>query len=222
MRTRTLTRVNHFVTVGDDEIEVQDRPAEIMAHLDLLVHRQDDLLVVGYLVDDILDRGDYFEEFNDGEFINLGHRRVGPRIPDEIYKEYVTVREFVDRKRAEHPDRVFLIDYFEHGLCRYSLAHEGPNCPWDTARGCFLYIVPEDAPDPERYARHTMDTYTDWCNGNVFGSAVCVYRRLDDGSFEEDEAGRDTCWGLIGDTYAYSHLKETFGDVVARLGGTGA
>jgi hypothetical protein len=59
--------------------------------------------------------------------------------------------------------------------------------------------------DPDRrteIARSLLDTYTSWCNGDVWG--VCHFViDPDTGETVEDDA----CWGYIGDEYALEELN---------------
>src|SRR4051794_7894832 len=80
------------------------------------------------------------------------------------------------------------LSYFEHGLCRWSVAGElpaGARCPWDSVDFAGLWL-----PDAEtlesarnyggftrrmfmrRRARQACDAYTQWCNGEVYGFEI--------------------------------------------------
>jgi len=68
------------------------------------------------------------------------------------------------------------------------------------------YIAPEDVTDPASYAKSTLRTYSDWCNGECYGVCVWSYTRTENG-WELAEDGRDNeCWGYIGLEYAQEEL----------------
>ena len=74
----------------------------------------------------------------------------------------------------------FLLDYFEHGMCRWSLHGEGPRCRWDTATqaGLLLWTQPARNLGPKTYeeraedARSYLERYTAWCNGECYQYTV--------------------------------------------------
>lgn len=72
------------------------------------------------------------------------------------------------------------------------------------------YIVPEDATDPAKYAAGVLESYSSWCNGEVYGVAVWVWI---DGEFQEDSRDSE-CWGFIGYDYAKEELEAVFNSTV--------
>lgn len=83
------------------------------------------------------------------------------------------------------------------------------------------YIVPEDATDPRSYADSALETYSQWCNGDVYGVCIWSYTRdfaeydLDGngvpGEFTDwEEPEREECWGFFGYDYAEKELQEQF------------
>lgn len=89
----------------------------------------------------------------------------------------------------------FFLSYYEHGLCRWSLSGEGSTCPWDSVgtAGIMLYDNPgnmgaKDYEGRAKDARGFLETYTPWCNGDVWGYII------------EDADGEtlDSCWGYCG------------------------
>lgn len=101
----------------------------------------------------------------------------------------------------------FWLDYYEHGLCCWSLAGDGPQDQWDTARRAGLLIWEEPAKHlgsehtyegRRKQAESFLETYTDWCNGNTF------WYQLED----ELEAHVDSCGGFIGDEHLIDGLNE--------------
>ena len=120
--------------------------------------------------------------------------------------------------------------YYEHGLCRWSVAGELPaecRCPFDSVPFAGVW-VPDTATlaSAARYggrtrhhfmrkrARQACDTYTRWYNGEIYGYRV---ERIDvcpasGGTSPED---LDSCWGFfdLGDC-----LAEARAAVAARAG----
>ena len=83
------------------------------------------------------------------------------------------------------------------------------------------YIVPKDALDPLEYAEGSIKTYSQWCNGEVYG--VCVWSYVRDfaeydlhgqgipGEYTDwEEVNRDECWGFYGYDHAEKELQEQF------------
>lgn len=82
----------------------------------------------------------------------------------------------------------FVLSYFEHGDCVWSLKGEGPQCQFDGVRvaGYLECLVPKYLPKGyaarEAAARAFLETYTKWANGRVY------YLKVVDGD-EVDELG---------------------------------
>lgn len=100
----------------------------------------------------------------------------------------------------------FLLDYFEHGLCAWSLRGEGTQCRWDTT-GCAGIILGDykelkhlSHEDRRQDARDMVHRYTDWCNGSVYEYALvtehvcsqCTHRHLNWGDAEWSGTWYDT------------------------------
>ena len=104
--------------------------------------------------------------------------------------------------------RCFYIEKYEHGLVRYALVGESSavDRQWDVT-GIAGYMLADDdwGPDVDlrQAARNTLQTYTDWCNGNIYGVTTVVYDA--DGNQLGDE---ESCWGYIGDKFATETMKE--------------
>lgn len=129
------------------------------------------------------------------------------------------------RKHAsfEHPDNfdnigirrklavgtAFMLDYFEHGACQWSLSGGGPQCQWDTARnaGIMLFENPKDMgaktyEDRAKDARNFLEIYTDWCNGYGHGYSIET----------EDGEILDSCRGFYD-----SQIEHTINEIVSQL-----
>ncbi|HTU23410.1 MAG TPA: hypothetical protein VMG10_35570 [Gemmataceae bacterium] len=114
--------------------------------------------------------------------------------------------EHPDRYRLNEPENIglrrrlavglaFWLSYYEHGLCRWSLRGEGPQCRWDSVdiAGLLLWTGKPAALGAKSHenraqdARHFLEEYTDWCNGNCYWF-----------SLEDDHKLLDACGGVIG------------------------
>jgi hypothetical protein len=112
----------------------------------------------------------------------------------------------------------FLLDYYEHGLGAYSLAGEGMQCQWDTARCAGLLLwqhLPKEM-GAKTYearakdARSFLETYNNWMNGHVLWYSI------------EDEKGEliDSCGGFYKPDYFSERVAEYLeaGDLVVITG----
>jgi len=83
------------------------------------------------------------------------------------------------------------------------------------------YIVPEDVENVLDYADSALETYSQWCNGDVYGICIWSYTRdfaeydVDGngvpGEFTDwEEPEREECWGFFGYDYAEKELQEQF------------
>jgi len=91
----------------------------------------------------------------------------------------------------------FFLSYYEHGLCRWSLAGTGPQCQWDTVSKAGIAIWEEDEDnigaktyvDREKDCKIALEEYTEWTNGN------CYYYKI------TTKKGKviDSCGSIIGD-----------------------
>lgn len=106
--------------------------------------------------------------------------------------------EIANHEYQPNPDILFPLSYYEHGLCRWSLGGRGPSCRWDSVG--FAGLLLWDAAESERawfdaktdeekqeYAESFLNTYTDWCNGDV--NVVVIEKwNEEDGEWEDWEA----------------------------------
>jgi hypothetical protein len=118
----------------------------------------------------------------------------------------------VEAAIASNPDAVPL-SYFEHGLCRWSVADELPascRCPFDSVAFAGVWL-----PDPEtlasarhdgglarrhfmrKRARQACDAYTAWCNGEIYGFAIERVTACGQCDAESAEP-LESCWGFYG------------------------
>lgn len=110
----------------------------------------------------------------------------------------------------------FFLDYYEHGLCQWTLAGEGIQCRWDSV-GCAGILLWEHDPSElprgnrEKDARGFCEYYTDWANGN------CYWFALDTLGGES----LDSCGGFIGDEAVAEAIRESMDedDLIVRVEG---
>lgn len=98
----------------------------------------------------------------------------------------------------------FILDYYEHGLCKWSLGGEGPSCRWDTSEGAGILVWEHPVKDMGAKTREArakdaasfLETYTCWCNGDVYGYSVENVKTLECGHTENELI--DSCFGFYG------------------------
>lgn len=104
-------------------------------------------------------------------------------------------------RRKLEAGTAFVLSYFEHGSCCWSLMGEGPQCRFDGVRVAG-YIecraenvkqLPRGYAAREKAARAFLEAYTAWCNGWVYEVQVVD---LDEGGEEVEEALES-----VGDVY---------------------
>jgi hypothetical protein len=117
------------------------------------------------------------------------------------------LRDDLQQKLAE--GLAFLLDYYEHGGCAWSLSGGGMQCQWDTARRAGLLVwehKPEDmgAKTPEDRAKDAkgfLEVYNAWCNGEGYGYSIVERVTLPCGHTEDKDL--DSCFGFYGTDLDY-------------------
>lgn len=173
---------------------------------------------VGWLAYDLDRGGDYFSEYEEGEFLNFDRHMCNPR-------EMVTPEELAELVKA-NPGRVFWINKYDHsGVLYYRSgdalvapsapstepAREGlfiPDQQWDVSRGVALYVAPDDCPDPAEYCDSTMTEFSDWRNGSIYGVCTQSFKRRNKNADWVPDGDGDECWGHIGFDHAKQALAE--------------
>ena len=109
------------------------------------------------------------------------------------------VDEWLERVNEDDSLTVFPVGVYEHSAIRYSLAGESIHSsdPWDYCVGACI-AIPDDYTDPEHAARSLLETYTSWCNGDVY---MIVEVDID------DPDNYATVGGVIGMTAAEEDVK---------------
>lgn len=168
-----------------------------------------------------------------GRIQSLG-RRHGNRITAE---EFATVM-------ADDKDAVAL-SYFEHGNCQWFVRSEQnrhiPDFQWDGVDVAGVWTPDAYLRDDEakglkgaeraakmrEWAVQACETYTSWCNGEVYGYIIEVYAvRLDDsGEVCEDRdvyqalgepLYEDACWGHVGSDWAREATRDAVFSIPAE------
>lgn len=109
-------------------------------------------------------------------------------------------------------DKTFWVERYEHGLVNYALTHESSQVDrqWDVASGVAVLQLDDDwTGDPTNVARQLLETYTAYCNGDVYG--IIQQEFTFDPSADEwvtDSSRENACWGFIGTDYAEQSVKE--------------
>jgi hypothetical protein len=106
----------------------------------------------------------------------------------------------------EHPDdiedvdalvesgRAFLLSYYEHGNCVWSLQGQGPQCRFDSVNVAGIIILKddylEDLEGEELYkvVSSLLEEYTAYCNGNTYGYSI---------SSDDLDMYEESCGGYI-------------------------
>ena len=195
MSVRTTT--TYYVVHEGQEFETTHEPIEGSEKITI----KENKALVSYLVSDAAQCSWYFHDYECGRFITRDGRSLGERLGDEEINELFLA----------HPGRVFLINKYEHGLCRYYRQGDAqtsasvPDQRWDVAHGSAVFVVPDDVPEPEKYCDSIMKNFTDWCNGDIYGVCHETYD-LTEGKWVPDT--EDSCWGYIGSENAERERDE--------------
>jgi hypothetical protein len=223
IRTRTTTNTTSTLTEGDREFTL---PIDT-GHAD--EYRITDLAnghtIITYLALDPYG-GDHWtpeELFSGWEYTLLTDQRDA----DIMWEKFNLCDECETRKERHVDDgeadceqftnaaqrsiadgRCFYIEKYEHGLVRYALVGESSavDRQWDVT-GVAGYMMADDDwgkdVDIEQAARSTLEQYTDWCNGTIYGVITVEYAGPNRQVTEEE-----SCWGYIGDEHARQELKD--------------
>jgi hypothetical protein len=169
--------------------------------------------VLAFLVHDD-SPADPFEEFEEGEFFQFDRSR----------KHDADRPELEDWKRIirANPGRVVTVDSrgdeFTAGtlmtaaMCRGKYqGHDYCQAEAELDSMDGYYIAPENVPDPLQYAVGALETYSQWCNGDVYGLVVWAYTRTDQADSWGDPDRDRECWGYYGrDGYTTDELQSEF------------
>lgn len=223
---KIVSRTSHTATTDHGDFPLAFEPVDDS----VIVELQGDCAIVGYLVHDEECGEFYFDEFDEGEYYNIGDNRSMKYKPMEV--------DEIKQLARKNPGRVFWISKYDHSLVRYYRSGDAISVPnrhardrriagpsaspadrrliipdqqWDVSRGVALYVAPDDCPDPAAYCDGQMEAFSDWCNGVIFGVVVQGFdREVEDGEpIWSPDAEEDACWGFIGHEHAEASLKES-------------
>lgn len=170
----------------------------------------------------------------DGQTITLGYL-AHDSCPSDFWEDDDGAGEYRAFARGDDPNAMmeeirasgriaFFVERYSHGLDHYSAAgsHGYPDRQWDV--GCVGLITPcQDAQDRfntlreaegEEVARAevlrdtnaVLQSYSDHCNGNVYGVVVETWRIEGQHVRALDS---EECWGHIGTDHALAELKSS-------------
>ena len=155
---------------------------------------------------------DPFEEFDEGDFYQFNNR----------YKHYTPRPDIEEFKRIvrDNPGRVVTVDSYGDGYRAGELVtskmSRGDKRTGENSKAEKLldysdgyYISPEDATDYYQYAKGSIETYSSWCEGDVYGVIIWEYKR-DSIAKSWEDPDRNECWGYYGYAYAGQVLAEEF------------
>lgn len=149
---------------------------------------------------------------------SFGRRHVHYESPSRFFDDNRRPRLWLRNKLRA--GTAFILSYFEHGNCVWSLRGTGPQCQWDNVdvAGVLVWEHPVGdmgAKTVEARAKDAaafLETYTCWCNGDVYGYTVEEVVTLPCGHTETNHV--DSCFGYYGNDLDF--MKE---EIVTALGG---
>lgn len=192
----------NFVAVDQDDIEIRH-------------DKEKDALVVGYLAHDFDPEWDAWPS-DPSPHDDIGEEGVFIEFRDEVSRD-----EFMERMESENRTPL-VVDRYQHGLVHFSVANtmEYPDRRWDVApSGVF---VPNDYLQEQfnkeeitreeliAQANASLNAYSDYCNGSVYGCVVETFMKNENGAWEQVE--EEAVWGHVGRESAEETLKESFLD----------
>jgi len=170
-------------------------------------------------------------EYDGWKVYSFSDRHTNHKSPEKIGFDYDDDDNFgpdEDLKAKLDTGLAFTLDYFEHGQCKWSLAGEGPQCRFDTARFAGIIIWEGDEGDigpvsvegRRKDAKAFIARYTLWCNGEIYGYTVEAFRKCvacgQDEELTDEEAGfyLPSCGGYYSDDFDHmvESIKQDIGD----------
>lgn len=156
-------------------------------------------------------------EWSEWEPVSFCTRHINFADPESVgilgVDQYGDARSTVGLQRKLDCNTAFILSYYEHGLCDWFLKGHGlpgSDCRWDGTRiaGVLRWNgkakdCGKTLEDREKHAKGFIESYTQWCNGDIWG-----YRILND----EDEE-MESCYGLFG----YDSAEEEAKSVMEHL-----
>lgn len=151
-------------------------------------------------------------DWSDWEMHSFSRRHSNFRSPDKFGLIPVSASKAgtsrIGLRRKLDTGTAFVLSYYEHGLCSWFLqghGEPGTECRWDGALVAGIMIWNGKAKDcgknfeeRQKHAISVTQTYTDWCNGDVYGFKI----------FDDEDNEVDSCWGFYGYDFAEESAKE--------------
>lgn len=144
----------------------------------------------------------------DGQWMlySFNRRHKSYRSPETFFPEGAPTPEF---QRQLDEGLAFVLSYFEHGNCVWSLQDTGPQCRWDNVdcAGILVWEHPakdmgaKTKEDRAKDATKFLEVYTAWCNGEGYGYSVEEIVTLPCGHTETRDL--DSCFGFYGTDVEY-------------------
>jgi hypothetical protein len=160
-------------------------------------------------------------DWNEWELHSFNRRHINFKSPENYglsinnYGEVETTQ--IGLRRKLDTGTAYVLSYYEHGQCSWFLKGHGlpgSDCQWDGTRVAGLLIwkgkakdCGKDRKEREKHAISITQTYTDWCNGNVYGFRI----------FDDEDNEVDSCWGFYGYEHAEESAKEAMEGLVNEL-----
>jgi hypothetical protein len=152
------------------------------------------------------------------------HSFCSSHIDYALHGKFCPISEELSQKLKD--GRAFRLSYYEHGLCKWGLIGETPNCPWDNVNDAGLLVfygnkeeeeyLPESYEDREAIARAIMAEYTSYCNGECYFYTIEEEILCDKCGNVEDTVLIDSCGGFIGSEYMIEVLKDEHGELLTN------
>lgn len=149
------------------------------------------------------DEGSDEPEDNGWKLYSFSRRHRSYKNPDSFFPPTIGFRSKLRAGTA------FVLSYFEHSNCKWSLKNEGPQDPWDSVGVAGVLVwegqpvkdLPKTYAERQNWARQFLETYTCWCNGEVYGYGVSEVVTLPCGHTETRDL--DSCFGFYGNDVKY-------------------
>lgn len=199
---------NHTISYG--ELELDDGRTVRLSYRDpygyepdpLVTIKDDGTIIVSYLI-----TADSAHDMDPSKEDCTGWQEFRVVDSQRDADELSELLELPETQKALETGRAFLFEKYEHGQVRYALRGESSmvDRQWDVSPVAgFMWADDEWGPDTnmEEAARGFLETYTAWCNGEVYG----VIRETFDADL--NQLTDDSCWGYIGHQYAQEVMKE--------------
>lgn len=156
-------------------------------------------------------------EWNEWELHSFSRRHSNFKSPDSFGLRPTSFGGIdtskIGLRRKLEMGTAFILSYYEHGQCSWFLqGHGAPgtDCQWDGTRVAGIMIwkgkakdCGKDFEERQKHAISVTQTYTDWCNGDVYGFRI----------FDDEDNEVDSCWGF----YGYNHAEESAKEAMEGL-----